>query len=42
MRPRSGVECRDIVERRWRDGIEVLRGEGEGGWIEVDILRVCG
>jgi hypothetical protein len=37
MRPRPGVECRDIVERRWRDGVDVLRGDG-GLYIEVDIL----
>jgi hypothetical protein len=42
MRPRPGVEWRDNVDRRWRDGIEVLRGEGEGLYSDVDILRVCG
>jgi hypothetical protein len=39
MRPRPGVEWRDIVERRWREGVEVLRGRVEGSDIEVDILR---
>jgi hypothetical protein len=38
MRPKPGVEWKDIVERRWRDGVEVLRGEGEGSYIDVGIL----
>jgi hypothetical protein len=38
MRPRPGVEWRDIVERRWREGVEVLRGDGEGLYIEFDIV----
>jgi hypothetical protein len=38
MRPRPGVECKNIVERRWRDGVKVLRGVG-GLYIEVDIVQ---
>jgi Holliday junction resolvase len=38
MRPRPGVEWRDIVERRWRNGVEVLRGEVGGLYIDVDIM----
>jgi hypothetical protein len=38
MSPRPGVECKDTVERRWRDGVEVLRGVG-GLYIEVDIVE---
>ena len=37
MRPRPGFECREIVERRWREGVEVLRGD-VGVDIEVDIF----
>ena len=40
MRPRPGGECKDIVERRWRDVVEFLRGASDELYIEVDILKV--
>lgn len=38
MRPRPGGECNEIVERRWRDDVELLRGFSDGLCIEADIV----
>ena len=40
MRLSPGLECNETVERRWRDGVELLQGLSDGVDAEVDIVIV--